>query len=373
MTFLDAKYTPWPQLFLEYANGGSLDSYPATSTLGEVQYTCQLLSALAYLHTHEPPIVHRDIKPENILCFVSPNGSIRVKFADFGLAKHASYLKTFCGSLKYAAPEIYAKVDSRNDERYTAAVDTWSLGLVFAERECGFPEYLESHKKSTTAWNKAVLEYFWAQPKGYSELTLFLLNAMLLIEPQERKPACYCHERALQLSGKLSRRQAPARPVGSPDKSLIAELGYRNSSLINSILNSTDDGHGEDETFRHSDASMHGTQQPQTVEKTVKRSVATILNGELWDIEQVRSPNHGCAAPTIETQVHQDDAGPKGSDLSTRIRHFLGGAIVDDENRGAWVSEDDASRGLLYPAHKRPRLGNSSSTICPARPSSSIV
>jgi eukaryotic-like serine/threonine-protein kinase len=43
----------------------------------------QLLDALDYLHTHEPPIIHRDIKPQNLK--LTPRGEIIL--LDFGLAK----------------------------------------------------------------------------------------------------------------------------------------------------------------------------------------------------------------------------------------------------------------------------------------------
>src|SRR5918999_3513080 len=43
----------------------------------------QLLDALDYLHTHEPPVVHRDIKPQN-LKLTSRN---QIVLLDFGLAK----------------------------------------------------------------------------------------------------------------------------------------------------------------------------------------------------------------------------------------------------------------------------------------------
>jgi serine/threonine-protein kinase len=43
----------------------------------------QLLDALIYLHSQEPPVLHRDIKPGNIK--VTPQG--RVKLVDFGLVK----------------------------------------------------------------------------------------------------------------------------------------------------------------------------------------------------------------------------------------------------------------------------------------------
>lgn len=48
-------------------------------------WTDQLLDALAYLHTHEPPIVHRDIKPQN-LKLTDDN---HIVLLDFGLAKNS--------------------------------------------------------------------------------------------------------------------------------------------------------------------------------------------------------------------------------------------------------------------------------------------
>jgi serine/threonine protein kinase len=46
----------------------------------------QLLDALAYLHSHEPPIIHRDIKPQN-LKLTDEN---HIVLLDFGLAKNST-------------------------------------------------------------------------------------------------------------------------------------------------------------------------------------------------------------------------------------------------------------------------------------------
>jgi serine/threonine protein kinase len=48
-----------------------------------MQWADQLLDALEYLHTMEPPIIHRDIKPQNLK--LTPRGEVIL--LDFGLAK----------------------------------------------------------------------------------------------------------------------------------------------------------------------------------------------------------------------------------------------------------------------------------------------
>lgn len=63
----------------------------------------QIISGIEYCHRHK--VVHRDLKPENLLMDAKHN----VKIADFGLGNitlDGHFLKTFCGTLNYAAPEV---------------------------------------------------------------------------------------------------------------------------------------------------------------------------------------------------------------------------------------------------------------------------
>jgi serine/threonine-protein kinase Chk2 len=75
-------------------------------------------------------VAHRDIKPHNILVKYRDPGYnpdyIHVKLSDFGLSKIGS-LKTWCGTRTYLPPEVRK---DRPLQKYTNAVDIWSLGLV---------------------------------------------------------------------------------------------------------------------------------------------------------------------------------------------------------------------------------------------------
>ena len=89
----------------------------------------QIASALDYCHKNS--IVHRDLKIENIL--ISKTGDIKI--IDFGLSNLFSprhHLKTFCGSLYFAAPELLQA------RQYTGPeVDIWSFGIVLYVLVCG--------------------------------------------------------------------------------------------------------------------------------------------------------------------------------------------------------------------------------------------
>ncbi|KAF1837544.1 Pkinase-domain-containing protein [Decorospora gaudefroyi] len=122
----------WYMLF-EFVNGGQmLDYIISHGRLKEKQarkFARQIASALDYCHRNS--IVHRDLKIENIL--ISKMGDIKI--IDFGLSNlfsPRSQLKTFCGSLYFAAPELLQA------KQYTGPeVDVWSFGIVLYVLVCG--------------------------------------------------------------------------------------------------------------------------------------------------------------------------------------------------------------------------------------------
>jgi serine/threonine protein kinase len=148
-------------IIMEYVSGGDLGRliFENGSLIEEAVKTMalQLLDALGYLH--ENNITHRDVKPDNIL--VSSRSPFVVKLTDFGLSKmvdnEQTFLRTFCGTLLYCAPEVYTEfaeydeLGNRNPrnrqrrqvrgQRYDHAVDIWSLGGVLFFAMTGKPPY----------------------------------------------------------------------------------------------------------------------------------------------------------------------------------------------------------------------------------------
>ena len=99
---------------------------PENRVLGWAQ---QLTSALAYLHSQDPPIVHRDIKPSNLK--VTPAGVL--KLVDFGLVKIMAPNEEMTitviqgqGTALYTPLEQYGSSDVHTDTRS----DTYSFGAT---------------------------------------------------------------------------------------------------------------------------------------------------------------------------------------------------------------------------------------------------
>ncbi|KIW12914.1 hypothetical protein PV08_08101 [Exophiala spinifera] len=168
----------WYMLF-EYVNGGQmLDYIIAHGRLKEKQarkFARQIASALDYCHRNS--IVHRDLKIENIL--ISKNGDIKI--IDFGLSNLYSpraLLKTFCGSLYFAAPELLQA------RQYTGPeVDVWSFGIVLYVLVCGkVPFDDQSMPQLHAKIKRGVVDY----PQWLTAECKNIISRMLVVDPKER-------------------------------------------------------------------------------------------------------------------------------------------------------------------------------------------
>jgi serine/threonine protein kinase len=101
-------------------------SFPESQVLDWAE---QLLDALDYMHSEDPPVIHRDIKPSNIK--ITPDG--QAVLIDFGLAKTllpGQLTSTGADGLTYDyAPKEQYQKNSATDARS----DIYSLGVTFYE------------------------------------------------------------------------------------------------------------------------------------------------------------------------------------------------------------------------------------------------
>ncbi|KAJ5633244.1 hypothetical protein N7490_009583 [Penicillium lividum] len=164
----------------------------------------QILRGLKYLHSAD--VIHRDLKPANLLI----NDNCDLKICDFGLAREQDAMMTgYVTTRYYRAPEIMLTW-----QKYSYAVDIWSVGCILAEMILGtilFPgrDHIHQFALITEAlgrppkeimekvYSKHTLEFVESLPEPNSKpfASLFrdadpqavdLLEKMLDLDPESR-------------------------------------------------------------------------------------------------------------------------------------------------------------------------------------------
>lgn len=168
-------------------------------------YLFQLVRGMAFCHMRG--IMHRDLKSQNLLI----NRQGELKIADFGLARAFQIpIRTYTHevvTLWYRAPEILL-----GQRQYACPVDTWSVGVIFAEmvtrkplwpgdseidelyrifRTLGTPDeaswpgvsHLPDYKPTFPTWPGGILK---KQVPTLDNDGLDLLKALLIYEPSKR-------------------------------------------------------------------------------------------------------------------------------------------------------------------------------------------
>jgi serine/threonine-protein kinase len=113
-----------------------------------IALTAQLADALAYAHAQG--LVHRDIKPANLLLRDEGGDTVRVKIADFGIAKAVAVAGAdltasgdMLGTPKYLSPE---QVQGHEPD---GRADLYSVGVVLFEMLAGRPPFSASTEIAT--------------------------------------------------------------------------------------------------------------------------------------------------------------------------------------------------------------------------------
>ena len=141
------------------------------------QYMREVISAIKYLHTRNPPIIHRDIKPENIL--LDQEG--RCKLADFGWSNFEEgnkFRETYCGTPEYLAPEMVTK------SGHNESVDIWALGVLLFEMLTGRTPFNFTGDRIQLFNNIKTLRIVWTD--DFPQLAKDLVGRILRLNPKDR-------------------------------------------------------------------------------------------------------------------------------------------------------------------------------------------
>ena len=179
------------------------------------QYMREIISAVKYLHSFNPPIIHRDIKPENIL--LDENG--RCKLADFGWANYGlkdNARMTFCGTLEYLAPEMVSK------KGHDTSVDIWALGVLCFELLTGTMPFVGRNPKELFS-NIGALNIKWPG-NDFNPLAKNLIIKILKQNPKERPSLDEI------LSQPWFEKYPPILPVMTP-----SEMTYKEFLILHTI------------------------------------------------------------------------------------------------------------------------------------------
>lgn len=179
----------------------------------------QILDAVDYCHSQDPPIVHRDLKPENFMFKDHTDTSLKV--IDFGLSKQTNSMHTRVGTPYYIAPEVL-----RRD--YTSKCDLWSVGVIAYIMLCGYPPFYGESDKDIFRRIAAGKFHFPHREWGHVSLEAKeFVKSLLRVKPSERPTAReaiqhpfikkYCTNKTRSAAAAVVRQEPrPSRPAALP-------------------------------------------------------------------------------------------------------------------------------------------------------------
>lgn len=239
----------------------------------------QMLLALSYLHSHG--VVHRDLKLSN---FMFSRDRQILKLIDFGLSKFYAHpdgrdslvMQTCCGTLGYAAPEVF-------DATYTSQCDTWSLGVITYFLLSGEMPFFDNDEDALIA--KTQRGEYAMKSDSWMSLSLEAMDftqALLRVDPEKRMTA------AEALQHPWLKAFAP-RGVKDVSHSILEEIGqFAEQTPLRRcfrrlIAISLEDEQTQElrEAFLHMDVHRHGKITASQLEKILTQRLD-------WDPRKAR-------------------------------------------------------------------------------------
>ncbi|KAF1842731.1 Pkinase-domain-containing protein [Cucurbitaria berberidis CBS 394.84] len=294
-------------IIMEYVQQGDLQGFlnEGGSMKEELAKTMaqQILSALNYLHRSK--ITHRDIKPDNIL--IADLNPFTVKLSDFGLSKvvkhDETFLKTFCGTLLYCAPEVFPDFGSGPStgtkrrrgakiyHSYSSSVDIWSFGGVLWYALCGVPPFKGVADTTGEAmYNNIMATHLDPTPlkkAGVSAACIDLLMRMLRTDPALRPTDRDCLNHPWLKDGAAIPADPTLQSIVEEDESEEAEQQLSQLSIREAIPESDE----EDDIL--SDDELMGI--------VANREPKRVRADPLYPRNQLRDHDNSSADPSFQS------------------------------------------------------------------------
>ncbi|KAL7927891.1 hypothetical protein ACQKWADRAFT_278147 [Trichoderma austrokoningii] len=327
----------------------------------------QLLSAVAYLH--ENNITHRDIKPDNIL--IKSLDPLVVKLTDFGLSKmvdtEQTFLRTFCGTLLYCAPEVYTEyaeydehgIRSRGNkarrmpgQRYNHTVDIWSLGGVIFYCMTGQPPYPAKSGTSPSELLHHVMTMLLdirpLDDRGISDSGIDFICRMLQRRPENRATVEELDEHPWINNGTIEASPPLGGVTGGEvvlECSQYHETQQRRQPNADAIGDEDDrvsDSAGEEESEREDENEQQEQDEKENIDWNYTFGQGTIRPLRLFGEVGVSAVGSSGAVPESQLNLLAPQTSVDGSSNSS---HFEG---QDDEAYDSGDSGDSGATLVKY-------------------------
>jgi serine/threonine protein kinase len=279
-------------LVMEFIEGDELaellqqrGAFPLAEVL---RWADELLDALDYLHTHEPPIVHRDIKPQNMK--LTTRGQIVL--LDFGLAKGAATATRASATASvFGYSRSYAPLEQIQGTGTDTRSDLYSLGATLYHLLTGI-----------------------APVDGLTRASAVINN-----QPDPLRPAHLAHAQVPESISKILHRAMALKAVLRP--ATAAEMRTALRQAANVLPHTKPQGavahtHGQ---FARNEATMidGGTQifagqqvAPSTLSQTRQRQHVSQTQSEETIVDSSLDVTRASVKPYLHTSFHAPETPP---------------------------------------------------------------
>ncbi|KAF1996277.1 hypothetical protein P154DRAFT_498871 [Amniculicola lignicola CBS 123094] len=345
-------------IIMEYVRYGDLQHYlMENGTMPEDKVRTmaqQILKALGYVHRMQ--ITHRDIKPDNIL--IASREPFQVKLSDFGLSKvvtsDETFLKTFCGTLLYCAPEVFPDFEgapARGTKRrrgakqqfhsYSSSVDIWSFAGVLWFCLCGKPPFEgiadQTGKAMYTNIMTTPLDSRPLKDAGISDACIDLLCRMLQTDPSRRPTDLECLRHPWLDDGAKLPADPTLQSIVEEDEADEAEQELSQLSLREEVPDSDDE---LDAMLEDDDLAMLAT-APQVKKVRIDR---LFPRNQMRDFDHDTSANVSFISQHVSTGNEVEESFPPVMPSARPIRLF--GEIGESALQSSVVLDAHATEAL---------------------------